>query len=120
MRRSQKSNAACNVQYNALLDEGMDKGYAMAYEYEPGDVLFIDNYAVAHRASPDAHLPASEQGLRILHRTTAKAPFVAFGPTIADLPLYVDIHGSNPLNPDGVWMGGGIGFRFDESLHYQN
>ena len=38
----------------------------MVYEYEEGDCIFIDNLAVAHRATPEAHLPASEVGLRIL------------------------------------------------------
>lgn len=106
------------VQYNSLLNEGSKKEYGISYEYEEGDVLFIDNYAVAHRASPEAHVPASKQGLRILHRTTCKAPFPAFLPDF-DLPLYVDINGPSPFG-EGVWIGGGIGFRFDESLHFQN
>ena len=28
--------------------------YAVAYEYEENDCVFIDNLAVAHRAAPDA------------------------------------------------------------------
>jgi len=107
------------LQYTALMSDGVEQGqYGIAYEYEPGDVLFIDNYIMGHRASPQAHLPASEQGLRIMHRTTGKAPFEGFEPKFG-LPQYVNIHGPSPFG-DGVWIGGGIGFRFDESLHYQN
>ena len=46
--------------------------YTAVYEYEAGDCIFIDNLAVAHRATPEAHQPASEVGLRILHRSTIK------------------------------------------------
>jgi taurine dioxygenase len=118
------------ITYNALLDQGLESdssssssssSYAIPYEYEEGDVLFIDNYAVGHRASPEAHQPASVQGLRIMHRTTGKAPFTAFSPQFG-LPLYVDINGPSPFGDDeeGVWIGGGIGFQFDEKLHFQN
>ena len=37
-----------------------------------------------------------------------------------DLPQAVDIHSANPLNADGVWIGGGIGFRWDDDIHMQN
>ncbi|MEM7019661.1 MAG: TauD/TfdA family dioxygenase, partial [Pseudomonadota bacterium] len=58
--------------YNDLLNAGFDEGYAVNYEYEAGDCLFIDNLAVAHRAAPEAHLPAEQQGLRIMHRSTVR------------------------------------------------
>jgi hypothetical protein len=38
----------------------------------PGDLVIVDNFAVGHRAAPEAHMPATQQGLRILHRTTVK------------------------------------------------
>ncbi len=103
--------------YNALLNQGLEEGYAIAYEYEENDCLFIDNLAVAHRASPDAHRPASEQGLRIMHRSTVKGVQdlkPGFG-----LPQYVDIRGANPFG-DGVWQAGGLGFRWDEQIAMQN
>ena len=34
--------------------------YTAVYEYEEGDCIFIDNLAVAHRATPEAHEPASK------------------------------------------------------------
>lgn len=105
-------------QYSNLLTDGLAKGYGKAYEYEEGDVLFIDNYAVGHRASPEAHLSAKDQGLRIMHRATCKAPFEGFEPRFG-LPQYININGPNPFGR-GVWIGGGIGFKHDPNLHYQN
>jgi taurine dioxygenase len=104
-------------EYNALLNAGFEDGYAIAYEYVENDCIFIDNLAVAHRASPEAHRPVEQQGLRILHRSTVRgvenlAP--GFG-----LPQYLDIRGPNPLG-HGVWQAGGLGFRWDEQIPMQN
>ncbi|MBO6521200.1 MAG: TauD/TfdA family dioxygenase [Rhodospirillales bacterium] len=104
-------------QYNDLLNAGLENGYAIAYEYRENDCLFIDNLAVAHRAAPEAHLPAEEQGLRIMHRSTVRgvqdlAP--GFG-----LPSYLDIYGPNPLG-EGVWHSGGLGFRWEDGIPMQN
>ena len=108
-------------EYNDLLNAGMKKsqdgGYTVAYEYKKGDFLFIDNLAVAHRASPEAHMPPSKVGLRIMHRTTIGA-LRDFEPHFG-LPQYMEIDGPSPFG-QGIWQGGGIGFRFDESLHFQN
>jgi taurine dioxygenase len=104
-------------EYNALLNAGLEHGYAIAYEYEENDCIFIDNLAVAHRAAPEAHLPAEQQGLRIMHRTTVRgvedlAP--AFG-----LPLHCELRRTSPYG-DSVWQSGGIGFRWDASVPMQN
>ena len=104
-------------QYKDLLDAGLENGYTIAYEYEENDCVFIDNLAVAHRAAPEAHLPVEEQGLRIMHRSTVRgvqdlAP--GFG-----LPLQMDVFGPSPCG-DGVWQGGGIGFRWDDGVRMQN
>ena len=104
-------------EYKDVLDAGFEDGYAIAYEYEENDCIFIDNLAVAHRASPEAHLPAREQGLRIMHRSTVRgvsdlAP--RFG-----LPIRINIAGPSPFG-EGVWQSGGIGFRWDESIPMQN
>lgn len=104
--------------YNDLLDAGLEQGYTLEYEYEPGDCVFIDNYAVAHRAAPGAREPAETQGLRIMHRATVKAPWEGFAPGFG-LPQHFDIRGPNPLG-QGVWQAGGIGFRWDEKAHMQN
>jgi taurine dioxygenase len=104
-------------EYCDLLNAGMTDGYSINYEYADGDCIFIDNFAVSHRASAEAHLPASVQGLRILHRTTVKAT-QDFAPSFG-LPQYMEIDGPNPFGK-GVWQGGGIGFRWDETIHMQN
>ena len=104
-------------QYNDLLNAGLDQGYTVNYEYEKNDCLFIDNLAVAHRAAPEAHLPAEQQGLRIMHRSTIKGMQdlkPAFG-----LPLRLDIYGPSPLGA-GVWHAGGLGFRWDAAIPMQN
>jgi taurine dioxygenase len=106
----------CN-EYNELLNAGFDAGYAIAYEYEENDCIFVDNLAVAHRASPEAHRPASEQGLRIMHRSTVRG--VADLAPDFGLPLAVDISAPNPFD-DGVWQAGGIGFRWDDEIAMQN
>ncbi len=104
-------------EYNDVLDAGLENGYAIAYEYREGDCIFIDNLAVAHRAAPEAHLPAEEQGLRIMHRSTVRG-VADFAPGFG-LPLYLDIQGPNPLG-EGVWQAGGIGFRWDDGIPMQN
>ncbi|APE30373.1 taurine dioxygenase [Halomonas aestuarii] len=104
-------------EYNDILNAGLENGYATAFEYQENDCVFIDNLAVAHRAAPEAHLPVEQQGLRIMHRSTVRgmqdlAP--GFG-----LPQHVNIQGPNPLG-EGVWKGGGIGFRWEEGIPMQN
>lgn len=103
-------------EYNDLLNDGHGRGYASVWEYEENDCVFIDNLAVAHRAMPEAHLPAAQQGLRIMHRSTVKGvtPLAPEG-----LPQVVDIHGPNPAGA-GVWQGGGIGFRWEERIPMRN
>jgi taurine dioxygenase len=104
-------------EYNDILNAGLNNGYAIAYEYQAHDCIFIDNLAVAHRASPEAHLPAEEQGLRIMHRSTVRG-VDAFKPHHG-LPLQLNIRGPSPFGA-GVWQAGGIGFRWDDSIPMQN
>lgn len=59
--------------YNDLLNDGVDEGYTIKYAYNEGDLVMIDNLAVAHKAAPEAHQSSQKQGLRILHRTTVRA-----------------------------------------------
>ena len=96
----------------------MLRNFTIEYTYSPGDLVMIDNLAVGHKAAPSAHLPVATQGLRILHRTTVKATRDLTPPH--GLPQFVDIHGPNQLNEDGYWVGGGVGFRWDDSIHMQN
>ena len=105
------------LEYRDVLDAGLENGYAIEYEYEENDCIFIDNLAVAHRASPKAHLPPEEQGLRIMHRSTVRG-VEDLRPDFG-LPVRVDIYGPNPFD-EGVWQAGGIGFRWDENIRMQN
>ncbi|MCC5887581.1 MAG: TauD/TfdA family dioxygenase [Gammaproteobacteria bacterium] len=104
-------------EYNDVLNAGLNDGYAIAYEYRERDCVFIDNLAVAHRAAPEAHLPADRQGLRIMHRSTVRGVEV-FAPRHG-LPVYLDIQGTSPFG-EGVWQAGGIGFRWDDGIPMQN
>ncbi|MCR9218843.1 MAG: TauD/TfdA family dioxygenase [Alphaproteobacteria bacterium] len=103
--------------YNGILNAGFEDGYAIRFEYEENDCLFIDNLAVAHRAAPEAHLSAEEQGLRIMHRSTVRGVH-DLAPDFG-LPPQVDIYGPNPLGR-GVWQGGAVGFRWDDGIPMQN
>ena len=104
-------------EYNDILNRGLENGYAMTYEYEENDCVFIDNLAVAHRAAETAHKPAEEQGLRIMHRSTVKG-MQEFAPN-HDLPLALDINGPSSFG-SGVWQSGGLGFRWDDGIPMQN
>ena len=104
-------------EYNALLNAGFEHGYAIDYEYRANDCLFIDNLAVAHRASPEAHLPSERQGLRIMHRSTVRG-VEDLAPDFG-LPLQLNIAGPSPFG-DGVWQCGGVGFRWDDGIPMQN
>jgi taurine dioxygenase len=103
--------------YNDILDAGLDNGYAVGYEYQENDCIFIDNLAVAHRASPEAHRPAEEQGLRIMHRSTVRSPH-SLAPNFG-LPHHLRIQRPSPFG-EGVWQAGGIGFRWDDGIPMQN
>jgi taurine dioxygenase len=104
-------------QYNDILNDGFENGYAAAFEYQQNDCVFIDNLAVAHRAAPEAHMPVEQQGLRIMHRSTVRGTHdLAPG---FDLPQHVNIDGSNPFG-QGVWQGGGVGFRWEDGIPMRN
>lgn len=104
-------------EYNNLLNAGLHSGYAIVFEYQENDCIFIDNLAVAHRASPEAHLPPEEQGLRIMHRSTVRG-VSEFAPHFG-LPLFINTGAQSPFG-EGVWQAGGIGFRWDDSIPMQN
>ena len=103
--------------YASVLDEGIEAGYTTQYEYRQNDCVFVDNLAVAHRAAPQAHLPSSTQGTRILHRSTVRGihPLLP----LDGLPAQLDIYGPSPFG-DGIWQPGGTGFRWDADAPMQN
>lgn len=104
-------------EYNEILNAGLEDGYAIAFEYDKNDCVFIDNLAVAHRAAPEAHMPVERQGLRIMHRSTVKG-VKDLAPGFS-LPQHVPIDGPNPVGA-GVWQGGGVGFRWQDGIPMRN
>ncbi|WP_030069315.1 TauD/TfdA dioxygenase family protein [Halomonas alkaliantarctica] len=104
--------------YNDLLNASFEKGYGIRYHYDTGDLLYIDNWALAHRAAPEAHMSAEEQGLRIMDRVTVKAK-QNLAPHFG-LPQHINLGGPHPFNNDGVWKAGGIGFRWKDDIPMQN
>lgn len=111
--------------YNDLMNAGLPSNggnYAISYPYQEGDCIFIDNLAICHRASEAAHAPTSQQGLRILHRSTIKAP-QNFSPGFG-LPDTVTrdiLHAADAKSGgNGVFVAGGLGFRWDDSIKMQN
>ncbi len=104
--------------YNDLMNASFELGYGIRYQYDTGDLLFIDNWALAHRASPEAHMPAEQQGLRIMDRVTIKSKH-NLAPHFG-LPQYIQISSEHPLNKDGVWQAGGVGFRWKDDIPMQN
>ena len=108
--------ALCQA-YNAVLNAGFARGDALRFEYGEGDCVFVDNLAVAHRATAAAHQPRDAQGLRILHRSTVRGE-AALAPRFG-LPQRLAIRGPRPA-ASGLWLAGGVGFRWDETVMYQN
>eukprot|EP00929_Paragymnodinium_shiwhaense_P087382 TRINITY_DN47578_c0_g1_i2.p1 TRINITY_DN47578_c0_g1~~TRINITY_DN47578_c0_g1_i2.p1 ORF type:complete len:380 (-),score=34.06 TRINITY_DN47578_c0_g1_i2:168-1307(-) len=112
-------------EYNDLLNAGqLSKGgnYTISYPYEEGDCIFIDNLAIAHRASEGAHAAAKKQGLRVLHRTTVKAmrdflPGRGLPPTVTNRILQ---EANSNAGGRGAFVSGGLGFRWDDSIRMQN
>ncbi|TVM05073.1 MAG: TauD/TfdA family dioxygenase [Halomonas sp.] len=104
--------------YNDLLNASFDKGYGIRYHYDTGDLLYVDNWALAHRAAPEAHMSAEQQGLRIMDRVTVKAR-QNLAPHFG-LPQHINLAGPHPFNHDGIWQAGGIGFRWKDDIPMQN
>lgn len=104
--------------YNDLLDASFELGFGIKYEYDTGDLLFIDNWALAHRASPEAHMSKESQGLRVMDRVTIKSR-QNFKPHFG-LPQFLNIFHQHPFSNNGVWKAGGIGFRWKDDIPMQN
>lgn len=108
--------------YNDLLNNGLPENggdFSINYPYQEGDCIFIDNMAIAHRASPQAHKDPKTQGLRILHRTTIKSPWDFTVDESLHLPSHLNINGRCPFG-EGVWESGGLGFRWDDDIKMSN
>lgn len=73
------------------------------------------------QADPSAHAtPSSEDDLRIVHRTTVGGKFPFHAERLLPGVGWMDIDAPHPWNGDGVWLSGGLGFRWDEDIKMQN
>lgn len=102
--------------YNDLMN---DPSHSADHHYHAGDCVVIDNLAIAHRASSEAHACPTKQGLRILHRTTVQGMVDFDPPHSFGLSNRQNIHGESLFGP-GVFHGGGTGFQWDPSARLQN
>jgi len=101
------------------IDELLTK-HSTTYTYRcsrhgKGDLVILDNLAVAHRATKEAH--DAGHGVRILHRTTMEGTSKLDPPAASHLPPFLYIWGDNPLG--GLWQSSdhwGVGFRWDQNL----
>merc|ERR1711862_723304 len=78
------------------------------HDWKEGDVIIIDNVAVAHKAMPGAHKASS--GLRILHRTTCAGVHHLDAAAELNFPRRFDTARPCPFNDRGaVWVEGYVG-----------
>lgn len=97
-------------EFTELLDRP-DISYS--HNWQEGDVVVIDNLAVAHKAMPGAH--KSSSGLRILHRTTCSGVEPLDPAPELKFPLTLDTEGPCPFtDPGAVWVEGYVGFRWGD------
>ena len=108
--------------FDALLSRtGIQTTYTYSTVGGAGDLLLLDNLAVAHRSPAEAHDPAN--GLRIIHRTTVAGTTDIDPPPASGLPPFLYIWGANPLEGSGVWQGSdeyGAGWRWNNSRVLRN
>jgi len=93
--------------FSSLLDSP-DVGYP--HKWEEGDVIIIDNLAVAHKAAPGAHTLTT--GLRILHRTTILSARPHDPPSALRLPHTLPTDQPCPFTAGATWCEGYVGFRW--------
>jgi taurine dioxygenase len=92
---------------------------SLHHTYAQGDLVMIDNWAVAHRARDGSFDPS--HGLRVVHRTTVKSNHLLLPPAAWLLPPeFPQVgnggNGSSPfpatLGREPVWVEGYVGFRW--------
>ena len=95
------------------LSEHLDRAdVSYSHKWQQGDVIVIDNLAVAHKASPGAHTMKS--GLRILHRTTILSARPHDPPPDLNLPHTMPTNVPYPFESGATWEEGYVGFRWGE------
>lgn len=96
--------------FTALLDR---PDISFAHSWEEGDVIVIDNLAVAHKAMPGAHQTSS--GLRILHRTTCAGLGPLDPAAHLGFPMRLGTSKPCPFKDHGaIWVNGYVGFRWGD------
>lgn len=93
--------------FSDLLD---DPSVSYSHKWQEGDVVIIDNLAVAHKAAPGAHIP--DIGLRILHRTTILSNRPHDPPPALQLPHTLPTARPCPFEAGATWCEGYVGFRW--------
>ena len=93
--------------FSALLDE---PSVSYSHKWSEGDVIIIDNLAVAHKAAPGAH--TLQSGLRILHRTTILSSHAHDPSPDLGLPHSLPTEGACPFEAGATWCEGYVGFRW--------
>ena len=99
--------------FQRLNDLHNDSRSVWHHKYEEGDLVMIDNWAVAHRAQDGSFSPKG--GVRIVHRTTVKGNHKLSASRVnSDLPDSIPQTGKPPLwfSPGAVWVEGYVGFRW--------
>ena len=93
--------------FSALLDA---PSVSYSHKWEEGDVVIIDNLAVAHKAAPGAH--TLDSGLRILHRTTVLSQRAHDPPASLRMPFQMPTDRPCPFQAGATWCEGYVGFRW--------
>jgi len=96
--------------FSALSDLLDHPDVCYSHKWEEGDVVIIDNLAVAHKAAPGAH--DLKSGLRILHRTTILSERPHDPPAELRIPHTLPTDEDCPFEPGAVWEEGYVGFRW--------
>lgn len=87
------------------------EGIAYKHRWRAGDVLVMDNLAVAHRAAPSAFQASG--GLRILNRTTLSGDWPLVPRPELGIPAILDTAGPSPFGArEHVWEAGYTGMRW--------
>jgi len=91
-------------------NENLD-AIAYKHRWRDGDVIVIDNLAVAHKAVASAF--ELQNGLRIMHRTTIAGDWPLVPPPQLRIPSLLDTAGPSPFGSrKHVWESGYTGMRW--------
>ena len=89
-----------------------NKDISYSHKWQEGDIIIIDNLAVVHKASKEAH--ELKSGLRILHRTTIESNNPLKPIKELQLENKLDLNSECPFEKDSTWINGYIGYRWGD------